>query len=543
MSLSYQFASLNDEQLQQRRRLLDSYGQFAQLSVLLLPLIYQLSTGIRLLVLKFHKSKREDYHELKEHGSPAPSQSRGELSESSASRWATTKWWLDDPVYPGWDTRKEILIAGAWALWLLYLTFAQTGDDYMHLTKRFGIVAASQLPIHYLLSAKGWSPIQYLTRMSHEELNPYHRLLGRIIVFLFACHASLYLNFFVQKGVLLKRMRDRDVFLGLTAISSAVVLSTTALATLRHYSYRLFFYVHVAVAIFLIPVLYFHVSHIRIYIIETVFVFLGIIVQRNLSQSTLPATIEQLGDETLLHITIPLTSKSRFRDTKAGQHIYLGFPSLPKKLIKNPFTVANSHKDGQPSLKLVMRMLAGTTSTLTALRQQPQPIGLVVEGPYGSSKYFPQLHTYDRVLLIAGGVGATFLVPIFASLRDRMNKGRVELHWVTRSIDEFAWARDDLFYDKDIEAVNAYLTGNELMEDDGEDVVLCAGQDGLWKRLSYRRPDLRQVVDTCFEHHEGDRVAVLVCGPSGLGTGVRKEVGKWVHRGRDVWWHNEHFGW
>jgi len=55
--------------------------------------------------------------------------------------------------------------------------------------------------------------------MSHEELDPYHRLLGRIIVFLMAVHSSLYLNFYVQKGLLYKRLADWDVILRLLAIS------------------------------------------------------------------------------------------------------------------------------------------------------------------------------------------------------------------------------------------------------------------------------------------------------------------------------------
>jgi len=54
-----------------------------------------------------------------------------------------------------------------------------TGDDYLHVTKTLRYCRCVQLPIHYLLAMKAWSPIQYIARMSHEEINPYHRLLGR----------------------------------------------------------------------------------------------------------------------------------------------------------------------------------------------------------------------------------------------------------------------------------------------------------------------------------------------------------------------------
>lgn len=57
------------------------------------------------------------------------------------------------------------------------------------------------------------------------------------------------------------------------------------------------------------------------------------------------------------------------------------------------------------------------------------------------------------------------------------------------------------------------------------------------------RPPLGAIVDDVFGHDASDRVAVLVCGPTGLGKNLRDEVGRWVARGREVFWHGEEFGW
>ena len=57
------------------------------------------------------------------------------------------------------------------------------------------------------------------------------------------------------------------------------------------------------------------------------------------------------------------------------------------------------------------------------------------------------------------------------------------------------------------------------------------------------RPDLRRIVDEVFAGGEEGKVAVLVCGPVGMGRVVRREVGKWVRRGREVFWHKEEYGW
>lgn len=57
------------------------------------------------------------------------------------------------------------------------------------------------------------------------------------------------------------------------------------------------------------------------------------------------------------------------------------------------------------------------------------------------------------------------------------------------------------------------------------------------------RPDLRMIVDEVFKGGEEGRIAVLVCGPVGMGRSLRKEVGRWVEQGREVFWHKEEFGW
>lgn len=95
------------------------------------------------------------------------------------------------------------------------------------LSKRFGLAAASQIPLHYLLSAKNpWNPIQHLTRLSHEELNPYHRYLSFVLLTLFTLHPTLYLSLFTQRPLLCKRIHDRAVLLALTSL---LTLGTTAL--------------------------------------------------------------------------------------------------------------------------------------------------------------------------------------------------------------------------------------------------------------------------------------------------------------------------
>ncbi len=81
--------------------------------------------------------------------------------------------------------------------------------DYLHITKRFGIIAIAQFPLHYMLSMKSlYSPLALAFGTSHESLNAWHRIQGRVIYFLLFSHAIWYLNYFVQANVLQQRLTD-----------------------------------------------------------------------------------------------------------------------------------------------------------------------------------------------------------------------------------------------------------------------------------------------------------------------------------------------
>ena len=559
--------SLSEEQQANRRRLLDAYGQFAQLSVLLLPLFYQLSLAIRIITSRIAVKSPPEI--VKERRSPVATLRRQQNDLSSKGGWQWLRWWSEGEIVPGWGTCQHWLLALLWASWLLVLAVKDTEDDYLHITRRFGIVAASQLPLHYILAMKAWSPVQYITRMSHEELNPYHRLLGRIIVIFMACHATLYLNFYVQKGLLVKRIQDRDVILGLCAIWSAIIIFTSALARVRDYNYRLFFYIHVILSMTLLPILYFHVSHLRLYILEAATVYVVLVIQRNLYQNSVQATITRCKGANLICLTFPLTTSLSSRSYVPGQHVYITFPSLKEKLRLNPFTVANLPSQDH-KFQIVARVLGGTTSILNRMARQPQPVPLLLEGPYGGAKYFPDFSNYNSVLLVAGGVGATFTLPIYrrllASCGGDGSSESLRFIWTVKNQEDAAWCVGKISSDSEIslKGFELYLTDQRRRGHSatstfkhGDDEIELEEREGLLDEnetandrldvipkdsVRKGRPNLGSIVDQTFTQNGVSRVAILVCGPPGMGDALRKEVGRWIGNGRDIFWHNEEFG-
>lgn len=457
--------------------------------------------------------------------------------------------------------------------------------DYLHLTKRLGIIAISQMPVQYILALKSLNPIAFVLRSSHEEINRFHRALGRIIHLLLLAHAVLYINFFYQNGILLQKIiSSRATQTGIIGIISMDLLAVTAWKMIRTYSYRIFFITHLSVAMIIPPLIWFHAHSAKVFVAEAILVFLADIVSRKLDTVTSTAVVESVPGTNLVKVTtkVPFHKIGRFQQ-HPGSHVYLQIPGpsrrsqdpfskdyLVHEFLFNPFTVAAVDPD-QGKLTLVARELAGpTTSTLRHLAHDavddaapaaPRQISLSIEGPYGVASLFPGLAggDYDRVLLVSGGVGATFTVPLFRALAADSPAARVQLVWSVRTSSDVAWAGDGVGGGSvsagarafaESPGVQVYVTGPDVAaaatETPGtadEGVELRAIQQSQELKLPGGRPDLKRIVDDVFRQGLEERVAVLFCGPSKMGRELRDHVGVWVKKGRDVFWHSETFEW
>ncbi|KAK5105803.1 hypothetical protein LTR62_002145 [Meristemomyces frigidus] len=550
MNWPYHFLDLTQEEKDRRRTLLDTYGSRAQLSVLAPLLALQIYFLVSWLSIRW-RSRNGGIGYGGRVDSP-PSSPRSKKLRSSS-------------------------LFGA----------SRTGGDYLHLTKRFGIVASSQLPLQYLLALKSpYSPLQYLTRRSHETLNSLHQLLGRITTLLLYSHAILYLNFYILSNLLTAKLQEGYVLAGIFGIVAFTAVGTAALTPVRRWSYKVFYITHVTLAIALLPVLWFHVSHIRIYLYETAAVYALNTALRFLASSTRAASMRVIPGTNLLEIEVPLTSASR-QKWAPGQHAYISLAGHPllRTFRSNPFTVASiPTSDGH--LRFMARILDGNTAKLAtqAGHDSKREHLITVEGPYGVVTHAERLLRYDRVLFIAGGVGATFIVPLYRQLLADLSpsagsrrRGMANFLWMVRSRAETAWALPAQKRERQgfVERLRVQVTGSkavneeslgasegrEGMEDTGYDHAeqgieleeqknLLADEghedtksDMQGLKVFEGRPDLTKAIEqTLSSGHGSDKVAVVVCSPGSLSRAVRNEVGLWVGRGRDVWFWDESFG-
>jgi NAD(P)H-flavin reductase len=418
----------------------------------------------------------------------------------------------------------------------------------MHLTKRFGIVAASQLPLHYLLAVKTpHSPLQFMLQASHESLNSAHRVLGKVILLFGSLHALFYLNFFVLNNLLATKLQNQQVILGLTSFTLLGVVGTSSLSAFRRWNYRAFYATHVVGSTSLPLLIYLHVPYARRYAAQCVMISVINIAMR-LSCTESVTAVAEVVDGTNI---ICLAAQGRRLSINPGQHMYLkirkGISAYPY-LDGNPFTVASA---GDSRTLLVARVLGGNTKRLQAAILSARvaagtPVSLIVglEGPYGHSQYLPDLSQFQHVMLFAGGIGATYTWPLWRHIRglqkmQGVSAPSLEFHWAVRSLVDASW----------IESLSELATG-DLANNARLHLYVTSSDKSLtsfrarvnWGgEVRFGRPDIPWLVGRSFARVKG-KIAVLVCGPRTLSRQLREEVGTHVVSGRDVYWHEEEFG-
>jgi NAD(P)H-flavin reductase len=490
-------------------------------------------------------------------------------------------WWLNQPLTQEFGPRKAHILGVVYASWLLFLTFRQTGDDYLHLTKRFGHVAVSQLPFQYMMAIKSpRNPAQFATGLSHEVLNPYHRLFGRIIHLFLASHAILYISHFSTAGILVQRVRDWDVRLGLTTFLIFNILTITAIPPIRKSAYHNKFYkVHAILSGLLMPALFFHVPYARKYVYQMLvyYIFNGA-ARKNSTSVPILSSVIPIPGTSLLRLRVPGPAwgvpplmGAGTPGWVPGQHVYIK-QSISPTMPRSPFTVvsippAESQDGGDEcsNIDLVIRNLNGPNTGWLAAKPKEtgldkQNVKVLVEGPYGEARqYVPGLlqggESSGSIMLVAGGVGATFTIPIYLSLLAKRRSTRsIHFIWVVKSLKDAEWGLAMLKTAKapEVDAV-VYIT-------EGSDKSPCENGFGeIWNGsqvLNYgRRPEMKAIVDGVFSPNRAwekgtaginksyVKVNVLACGPPGMMRDLRMAVGKHVMGyGRDVLYHEEAFG-
>jgi len=262
------------------------------------------------------------------------------------------------------------------------------------------------------------------------------------------------------------------------------------------------------------------------------------------------AWVEPCEDGALL-VRIP----ARGFNWSAGDHVYIRFLTV-YAWQTHPFTVMNlPHPDpDQSELHILLRPRTGLTARLAkhaALRPLLSfPVHL--DGPYAAtSNVLTTLAGSDEVLLVAGGTGMSYVLPLLSALAVRGGVSRrehkIKLVWVVPRRACIAWYRTELdtalaavaagkelSYSVSHLSISVHVTCEETVteigtprsvssKEKGEDAGLGTQAGGL--EVVGGRPDVSKIVARAAEAAAG-RMAVVGCGPVGLLHTLRNEVAR-----------------
>lgn len=153
------------------------------------------------------------------------------------------------------------------------------------------------------------------------------------------------------------------------------------------------------------------------------------------------ATMEIVDDRTII-LEAPTSAT-----WSAGQHFFLRFGGLGvHTLTSHPFTVSSlPSADGKSVARFVIRGRGGVTARLASRAKSGHcEVCVWLDGPYGALGFNLKTARFDHALLVAGGAGAAFCLPLLeAIVRSRADHAAtgswssIRLIWATR--DASAW--------------------------------------------------------------------------------------------------------
>ncbi|KPI37633.1 Ferric transmembrane component 4 [Cyphellophora attinorum] len=373
---------------------------------------------------------------------------------------------------------------------------------------RIGILAYALLPLSILLATRE-SLLSLLTGIPYQNFQPLHRWIGYIIYIQSAVHtigwtvveAKLYQP---QPKVWTNFIKQTYMIWGVVAmvlITLILVLSFSCTVR-RTGGYEVFRKVHYVMAMVFLGACYGHWAQLGCFIIASLAVWgldriVRLVRTFLLHYQYLPdgagmgfqaaqAKVSYFPDE-MNGDVVRLDFVHNHAAWEVGQHFYLCFPesSIWQSHPFTPLSLPGIGKEGQKHT-YVFRAKGGETSKVAeiarrkvlelndsqsysrddsksttvlpdALRSQarnknPTPrTAVILQGPYGTSHVERLTHEPDvNVLLVAGGSGITFVLPVLFHLmtlpipvragRDR----RIELVWAIRRRNDMEWIRPEL---------------------------------------------------------------------------------------------------
>ncbi|WFD35725.1 hypothetical protein MCUN1_002586 [Malassezia cuniculi] len=445
------------------------------------------------------------------------------------------------------------------------------------LAVRTGMMGAGLVPFIVCLAVKV-NPISVLTGISHDKLQVFHQWLARLFLFLSVVHA---IPFIYQpnkeggsKNLHAYYMSDPMYWSGTAALVILFLIVTPATRFIRQLSYEFFVVQHILTSVGLLACLIIHFeatlnSHLWIWAAIAIWAFSITIrtftvifssefvfakrAELNV-QSIYSTEVAPLNDEEQRDVELVRVSMSTPARWKPGQHVYLRFPSI-NPLENHPFTIVSlpGHvKNCASEMTVIIRVYNGMTKSLFQRARASEADNLeevkiddlkrvgspqsqksdiqvpfaahttrilaLVDGPYGRSN---DAAIYESATFVAGGSGASYVLPIINDLMRRARKGepvltkRIHFVWAARSSNIINWMMD--YFSEVLDSRGGPIDIVISLYSSSPEATVKFEREELNTMVSFgRRPDLPSILAQEFADAGNlglSSMGVYTCGP------------------------------
>ncbi|KAI0347380.1 hypothetical protein BDW22DRAFT_1404940 [Trametopsis cervina] len=472
------------------------------------------------------------------------------LPAAFASVFRVIAFRLNIPIGPGSKaTVAELTFIFGYIITMLTLLLINTEDlNKFFWEDRAAHLASCQLPLIVALAGKN-NIISFFTGVSHEKLNILHRAAARTCLLFIWIHAITRASSGLPQKFDFTHAWIRWGAVGLVAFTLATIFS---IRPIRNAFFEFFLITHIILigfGTYIWPALV-------IWAFDRVLRGTRLLWNNRFraggDHHEAKATIELLS-----HDTIRLTLRRRF-NWRPGQHAYVVLPTvsaLPTEA--HPFTIATipSKLDGteagfgeERDVSFIIRGRGGFTGRLRELAKSGQnsTVPAFVDGPYG---YPPDLTRFSTSILVAGGSGVSYTLPLLLDLVSKARAGKSSVRravfvWAVRDPGHIRWISKVLTEalvaaqqtSLEVEA-RLYITGSSSPLSETPQVSFDGSQNGsspssekdmklpLYHALqiTHGRPSIKKILQDEIALAHGP-VSVDVAGPSSLSQSISRAL-------------------
>ncbi|KGO45244.1 FAD-binding 8 [Penicillium expansum] len=339
----------------------------------------------------------------------------------------------------GLRTDRSILYIIYWAINLIIALTNIDVTNITYISKRLGWVSIANLVLLVFLALKN-TPLAPLAATSYEKLRPLHKVAGYTCIFTSVLHSIVYLSAWSESGSLHK-MGEAANFSGAIAGFAMVIIGFSTITYFMRGCYELFYMLHLIMFILIMITVGMHrpdfSTHTVIIVIFTACLWMtdriirGAKIVWNFFGNSL--TVTALPNNALR------VKLSRRMHSTPGSHAFLWVPAI-RWVESHPFTLVSSN----PS-EFVIRVYDGFTRDLYKAAQEApgRSLRCSVDGAYGQ---VPNFKVFDKVVLVAGGSGASFTFAIALDLIEASNKAvkSIDFIWIVRNQESLEWFAQEL---------------------------------------------------------------------------------------------------